>query len=387
MPAPHVATARCWRAAPVGTVIAAAATRRYVWGRWLLVLLGAVLLAFVVSQFMSARALDVDLSRADLRWAGVALVMQAVFFLLYGGLYRYGLHAVGVTSGALRLVPVLLASIFVKTVLPLTAAPAAAVFIDDAEVRGQSGARTAVGLIVVLVVDLLAALPFIVAGAVALILRAKLVAFALTGTALFVAFIAALLVGLALAASQPALLEALLRACGAIVNQVARRLGRPALLPDHWARHTTEQLVAAVTSIPRHPRDIAIAGGYSLLLHLANLVGLAALFMTFGQGLDAAALLAGFGMSLVFFVITIVPDGIGAVEGAMALVFVQLGVAPTTAILVTLAYRVLNVWLPVVLGFWCARRLRLFGASRLARMQQSAVEPEPEEAVVKAAEP
>ncbi|MGD0862648.1 MAG: lysylphosphatidylglycerol synthase domain-containing protein, partial [Candidatus Limnocylindrales bacterium] len=216
---------------------------------------------------------------------------------------------------------------------------------------------------------------------------AKLVAFALTGTALFVALIAALLVGLALAALQPALLEALLGACGAVVNRAARRLGRPALLPNHWARHTTEQLVAAVTSIPRHPRDIAIAGGYSLLLHVANLVGLSALFVTFGQGLDAAALLAGFGMSIVFFVITIVPDGIGAVEGAMALVFVQLGVAPTAAILVTLAYRVLNVWLPVALGFWCARRLRLFGASELARMQQPTIEPQPVEAIIEAAEP
>ncbi len=97
---------------------------------------------------------------------------------------------------------------------------------------------------------------------------------------------------------------------------------------------------------------------------MANLAGLAALFVTFGQDPDPAALLAGFGMSLVFFVITVVPDGIGAVEGAMALVFVQLGMAPTTAILVTLAYRVLNVWLPVALGFWCARRLRLFGAAR-----------------------
>ena len=46
----------------------------------------------------------------------------------------------------------------------------------------------------------------------------------------------------------------------------------------------------------------------------------------------------------------------------MALVFAQLGMAPTAAILVTVAYRILNVWLPVAIGFWCARRLRLFGA-------------------------
>ena len=241
--------------------MAAVAPRRYAWGRWLLVLLGAALLAFVIGQFMSVRTLEVDLSRADWRWAGVALVMQAVFFLLYGGLYRYSLRAVGVTSGALRLVPVLLASIFVKTVLPLTAAPAAAVFIDDASARGQSGTRTAVGLAVVLVVDLLAALPFVAVGALALVLRARLVAFGLTGTALFVGFIAALLIGLGLAASQPALLEALLGAFGAVVNRAVRRLGRPALLPDEWARQTTEQLVAAVTAFRATPETLPSRAG------------------------------------------------------------------------------------------------------------------------------
>ena len=368
-------------------VIATASRRRYAWGRWLLVPLAAALLVFVLGQFMSARALDLDLSRADWRWAAVALAMQVLFFLLYGGLYRYAFRAVGVTSEALHLVPVLLASIFVKTVLPLTAAPAAAVFIDDAAARGQSGARTAVGLVVVLIVDLVMALPFVAAGALALVLSARLVAFALAGTALFVAFIAVLLILLALAGLRPAVLEALLGACRAVVNHGARLIGRPSLLADDWAQHTADQLVAAVTSVPRHPRDIAVAAGHSLLLHVANLVGLGALFVTFGQRLDPAALLAGFGISIVFFVVTIVPDGIGAVEGAMALVFVQLGMTPTAAILVTLAYRVLNVWLPVAIGFWCARRLRLFGADTSGWVRQRVIEPEPLDATVEPAEP
>ena len=368
-------------------VIATASRRRYAWGRWLLVPLAAALLVFVLGQFMSARALDLDLSRADWRWAAVALAMQMLFFLLYGGLYRYAFRAVGVTSEALHLVLVLLASIFVKTVLPLTAAPAAAVFIDDAAARGQSGARTAVGLVVVLIVDLVMALPFVAAGALALVLSARLVAFALAGTALFVAFIAVLLILVALAGLRPAVLEALLGACRAVVNHGARLIGRPSLLADDWAQHTADQLVAAVTSVPRHPRDIAVAAGHSLLLHVANLVGLGALFVTFGQRLDPAALLAGFGMSIVFFVVTIVPDGIGAVEGAMALVFVQLGMTPTAAILVTLAYRVLNVWLPVAIGFWCARRLRLFGADTSGWVRQRVIEPEPLDATVEPAEP
>ena len=349
---------------------------RFTWRRGLFVLLAIALLVVVASQFTSEQALGADLSTADWRWAGVALVLQAAFFLLYGGLYSSGFRAVGVSSRALDLVPVLFASIFAKTAVPFTAAPAAAVFIDDAAARGESGPRTAVGVVVVLVVDLLTALPFVVAGTAALVLRDRLVEFALVGTGLFVAFIAGTLGCLVLAARRPGWLEALLAGCRAVINRSMHLLGRPDLLPGQWARRTTEQLAAAVTEIPGHPRDIAVASGYGLLLHLANIAGLGAIFLAFGQRLDAAPLAAGFGMSIVFFIIAIVPDGIGAVEGAMALVFVHLGMTATTAILVTVAYRILNVWIPVTIGLWCARRLRLFGAGETAREPAPAAEPE-----------
>ena len=350
--------------------------RRFGWRRLLFLVLLVVLLSIVASQFTSAEALGVDLSKANPWWAAVALLLHGAFFILYGGLYEAGFRAVGVSSRALRLIPVLFASIFAKTVVPFTAAPAAAVFIDDAMARGESGPRTAVGVVVVLVVDLLTALPFVLAGTVALVLRDRLVAFAVVGTALFVAFTGAVLMSLVLAARRPRLLERLLAACGAVVNRTATLVGRAAPLAGGWAGRTTDALAAAVTSIPDHPRDLAIASAYGVLLHLANLAGLGAVFLAFGQGLDLAALAAGFGMSIVFFIIAIVPDGVGAVEGAMALVFVQLGMPATSAILVTLAYRILNVWLPVAIGFWCARRLRLFGATDRARAALTVMEPE-----------
>lgn len=338
--------------------------RRFGTRRWLFVLLTVVLLAIVAGQFTSVEAVGAELVQADWAWATVAVALHAAFFLLYGGLYQAGFSAVGVASEALHLVPVLFASIFAKTAVPFTAAPAAAVFIDDATTRGESGPRTAVGVVVVLAVDLLTALPFVIAGTVALVARDRLVEFALVGTGLFVAFIVGVLAVLVLAARAPRLLAALLGACRAAVNRLAGLLGRRAPLSAEWADRTTAQLAGAVTSVPDHPRDVAAASAYGLLLHLANIAGLGALFLAFGQPLDLAALVAGFGMSIVFFIIAIVPDGIGAVEGAMALVFVQLGMTPTAAILVTVAYRILNVWLPVAVGLWCARRLRLFGAER-----------------------
>ena len=125
--------------------------RRIAWRRWLFVVLAIVVLAIVAAQFTSAAALGAELARASWAWVLVALVLQGAFFLLYGGLYQAGFRAVGVSSEALRLVPVLFASIFAKTAVPFTAAPAAAVFIDDASARGESGPRAAVGVVVVLV--------------------------------------------------------------------------------------------------------------------------------------------------------------------------------------------------------------------------------------------
>ncbi len=340
--------------------------RRVGWRRCLLVVLAIVVLAIVAAQFTSAAALGTELARANWGWALVALALQAGFFVLYGGLYQAGFHAVGVSSEALRLVPVLFASIFAKTAVPFTAAPAAAVFIDDAAARGESGPRAAVGVVVVLVVDLLTALPFVFAGTAALIMRDRLVEFGLAGTGLFVVFTGGVVAVLWLAARRPGWLEALLVACRAAVNGSARRLGRRDILPAGWERRTTDQMAGAANSIPSHPRDMALAAGYGLLVHLANIAGLGAIFLAFGQPLDAAALAAGFGMSIVFFIIAIVPDGVGAVEGAMAVVFVQLGMATPAAILVTVAFRILNVWLPVAIGLWCARRLRLFGAGERA---------------------
>jgi len=45
------------------------------------------------------------------------------------------------------------------------------------------------------------------------------------------------------------------------------------------------------------------------------------------------------------------PQGVGAVEGAVPLVFASLGVPTSQATIVVLAYRGLATWLPVIIGF------------------------------------
>ncbi len=102
----------------------------------------------------------------------------------------------------------------------------------------------------------------------------------------------------------------------------------------------------------------------AFLAHLIDLTTLYALFLAFNQPVSLGALVAGYAVGVLFLVISITPQGIGVVEGMMALVFTSLGIPGTVAATVTLAYRGLTFWIPMALGFFAVQRLRGFSANR-----------------------
>jgi uncharacterized membrane protein YbhN (UPF0104 family) len=62
-------------------------------------------------------------------------------------------------------------------------------------------------------------------------------------------------------------------------------------------------------------------------------------------------LVAGFSLGIVFFIVSVLPQGVGAVEGIMTLIFISMGIPRTNAIVISLAFRGVNFWLPLIAGF------------------------------------
>jgi hypothetical protein len=67
-------------------------------------------------------------------------------------------------------------------------------------------------------------------------------------------------------------------------------------------------------------------------------------------------------MGVLFWIVSITPQGIGVVEGTMALVFTSLGIPAERATLIALSFRGLTFWLPLLVGFLLLRRVRAFAA-------------------------
>lgn len=329
--------------------------------RWLLLVVIAAFAVLVITQFGSLRVLLRTLLQGQPQWLAAAIALQVAYYLVYALVYKFAFQTVDVLSRVAEIIPVLFASIFLKAIVPSGGVSALAVFIDDACRRGQSGARVAEGALLVLVADLATMVVLIAYGLGYLASQGALAAYQWLASLFFVVFVGGLSLLLLLGRWQPVRLNHLLTAAQRGLNQLAARLRRPPFVAADWAQRTACDFVGAACDISNNPVPLGYTLAVALAVHLINVACLYAVSLAYRQPLALGALVAGFSMDVVFSVITFIPHGIGIVEGVMALVFASLGVPLEQSIVITLVFRGLNVWLPLLIGFLFLQRVRTFG--------------------------
>jgi uncharacterized membrane protein YbhN (UPF0104 family) len=90
---------------------------------------------------------------------------------------------------------------------------------------------------------------------------------------------------------------------------------------------------------------------YGLVSQALLGVVLAMLLLAFRQPASLAIVVASLGVAGIFAIVSPTPSGVGAVEAAVAVVLVAFGLGPAAALIVSLAFRGLTLWLPVLYGF------------------------------------
>ena len=333
------------------------------WRQVALLVLFLGLTSLVVLEFTSAREFGKAMASAAWYWIVVSALLFLASFYLYALLYRVGLQVVQVRSKTLELLAPLMVSIFLNTAAPV----GEAIFVEYAAEHRQSGARAAAGVILVLVVDLATTLPFVVAGLAFLHSRGKLPSYDLIVCVLFVLVILFFVAALWLAKVRRSWLEKLLRWSQKAANRVARTFKRRESTSDTWAAQSADQFSEASTSMAAHPGLLATSVVVGLLFHAVNAAGLYTLFLAFGQHVALGTVTAGFSMSIVLYVVAVTPQGVGATESVMSLLFASMGVPSATAVAVAITYRIFNIWIPLVLGYLFARRMRIFGGQAAAK--------------------
>ena len=170
---------------------------------WLYYLLILVFLVIVVSRFTEATKLVDTLAAGKPLWIAAALLVQAIYYVVFPTVFQSALYTVEVPGRLLGLIPVWFTSVFLNITAPSAGMTGAAVFVDDAVRRGHTAARAAAGMVLVLVADYSAFAVLLIIGFAYLFLTKNLHFYEVLAAVILLLFILGLTIVLLLGLWRP----------------------------------------------------------------------------------------------------------------------------------------------------------------------------------------
>jgi uncharacterized membrane protein YbhN (UPF0104 family) len=315
-----------------------------------LVLLLATL--FLATQLGQLRAFGQVLAQGQPAWIALALVVEAIWQFNQAAEFQAAHRAAGVEQRVPELLPAVAANNFVILALPSGSVSTYALFIENARRRGLPPERVALAVAIYGVFQYLALAVMVSAGLAALAAQGVLHPAAwvpgLVVVAVALGQYAALWIGL----RSPVRLERLSAWLARPINRLARRVARRDVISVGWLHSAAANAAGGLTTMSEQglrahlwPLAYALSGKALQVL----LLGLT--LRAFGQPASPGVMVAGVGLAGLFTVIAPTPVGLGVVEGALVIALKSLGLNLEAAVIVSLAFRILTLWLPMLYGF------------------------------------
>jgi phosphatidylglycerol lysyltransferase len=332
--------------------------------RWILLVLTVLFLWVVVSQFTKLEQLKTTLAQGQWPWVLAAVLSQMAYYTVFTASYQAAFYTVGIHTRTRDLIPVTLGSLFVNVVVPVGGAGGAALFAEDLARRGKSAAGAATGVLLQLIADFSAFTLLLIPGMVYLFIEHDLKVYEIVAAVILLLLTIGLSSILLIGIWKPDWLHRLFSWSHRSANWVFGRLNRSLSLADDWAQKNAEEFNQAAAAVAGHPSRLMRTVGIALLAHLIDIATLYLLFLAFNQPIGLGTLVAGYAVGILFWIVSITPQGIGVVEGLMALTFTSLGIPGAVAATVALAFRGLTFWLPMLLGFFAVQRMHTFSPNQ-----------------------
>jgi uncharacterized protein (TIRG00374 family) len=333
------------------------------WRYYLILLLLASFVWFVFRNLNEVESVFHVFFQGTWQWLLVAVLLQVLYYLTYTQLYRSALYTVEVDSRFLRTLNLLLSSIVVNVIAHAVGSAGTVLLIDEASRRGQSSARAAAGTLLAIITNFVAFSLILVIALINLFRFHELQTYEIVGSVILLIMIVGLGTLMVVGLVKPASMQVILARIQSWLARIMDLLKRSSPLPPSWAETNARDLSEARTIIQNHPIRLIVTFFVALITHLLDIACLYALFLAFYHPVGLWLVLSGYAIGMLFWIVSITPQGIGVVEGVMTLAYASLGIPVTIATTIALAFRGLTFWLPLGIGFLLIRRTKAFGFS------------------------
>ena len=328
--------------------------------------LGCIVLLLLVGKRGELAAALHHLAGASGGWVAAAIAAEALSLLTFAWLQKRVLRLSGTAIPLPGLFLLALANDAIACTVPGEPAVSSAYRYRYYRRRGATGASAGWTIFTILIAQAIGMSLLLLLGVVV----------ALAGSA-STQGAGITVVGLVLVLAAGAVLirrDLVLRLASAMVRSVDRLTMRrhgPADGDPTTIAARIERTLTRMREIPLSPRSTVAVVAMATTVWSCDFLCLVCSFRAVHASVPWHAVLLAYGVAVVVGSLPVVPGGFGIVEGSLAVVLVAYGVGQVSAVSATLAFRIVNFWLAIAIG-WLS-----FGviAHRFRRGRASDAEP------------
>lgn len=312
---------------------------------------------FVIGQLAEVQAIADTLRQGDWRFILLGLIIEMAWLVTVALSYRAIFQATGVDEKINKLILMSAAANFLNVVAPTAGMGGMAVFISGARQRGYSSGRVTVAGVLYVLFDYAGFLCVLTVGLFILIRRNNINAAELGASAILVSIAIVLATLLYLGMRSATALGRALAWMARQVNGLLRPFTHREYLSEDRAHQFANDAAEGLRELRHNPRNLILPmalalGNKALLISILSLT-----FMAFQIPFSVGTVIAGFSIAYLFLIVSPTPSGIGVVEGALTISLGSLYVPLGAAAVITLAYRGITFWIPLLFGLFAFRIL------------------------------
>jgi glycosyltransferase 2 family protein len=329
-------------------------------GRWIWTVLSIAFFGTIIGHLAELERLLRVASQGIWYLILLALLLEGFYLInqaaLYSCISQLTDHSLTVRDLLLPIVAADFLEVAVPT--PIGNLPGVALIVSEAEKHGMSRAEGALVNVIYFVLDYASFLTTLAIGLLYLSLFHRLKPYEVVAALGLSGAVAVSVFLLLVAIIHPAATSAWIAEVGMMVLGWWARLRHHSPPPAERVDTFAANLRASMELLRQGGRKLLPALLHTFAIPAINLLILFLLFLAFRSPVGFGVLVAGYAVGTLLMIIAITPSGLGPVEGMMILTYTSLGVPTETAALVTLLYRGITFWLPLIAGYFAIRRLQ-----------------------------
>lgn len=290
------------------------------------------------------------LRHSDVRFMALAILLLLCWSLNDASGYRSLYRLMDVREKFWRLVLLSSATSFINVVAPSGGFGGVAVFVDDAGKRGHPRGLAAATGALYLFLDYAAFMVILSLGWAVYIRRNDLNPGEITASFIMFGIVVGLGTLIYIGSRSGEQLGRVLAWLSHQINRILWPLIHREYFHEVAAREFGMEVAEGLSILRVRHRAVLIPFLFALNGKLIQTLILALTFLAFEVPFSVGTIVAGFASAYLFLIVSPTPSGIGVVETFLPLALTSLGVAWEEAVIITLTYRAITFWIPLLLG-------------------------------------